>query len=399
MPKNKKRADGRIQAKVFIGSYNGRKNYKYVYGKTQKEVDEKVLELKLSLKKGIDVTAERDTFKDWAEHWLEIKKLEVSYNWFLALCSRVNNFEPLFNIPITKIRTSDIQKIFIKCATEPNKKNNKPYARKTLRDMKIVVTSVFQLAIENRVLDFNPANAVKIPNAAETVKKRALTEEEQQWIINTPHRAQRSAMIMMFAGLRRGELIPLTWNDIDLVNGTISINKSVEFINGMPVVKNTAKTKSSLRTVYIPKILIEFLKNEKRDSFIVCPNTKGKIMAEFSWRELWESYLVDLNLKYGDFSNNINTKGKTPKSKYSPKKSDFVIPRFTAHWLRHTFITMMYFAGIDILTAKEQAGHADIKTTMEIYTHLDGDYKKKSMLKLNEFLSKSDENIKCLSKE
>ena len=104
-----------------------------------------------------------------------------------------------------------------------------------------------------------------------------------------------------------------------------------------------------------------------------------------------ESYLADLNLKYGDFSNQIETKGKTP-NKFSPQKAPFVIPKFTAHWLRHTFITLMYFAGVDVLTAKEQAGHEDIKTTMAIYTHLDKDFKKKSMSKLDDYLGKNNLN-------
>ncbi|MCL1788997.1 MAG: tyrosine-type recombinase/integrase [Oscillospiraceae bacterium] len=100
---------------------------------------------------------------------------------------------------------------------------------------------------------------------------------------------------------------------------------------------------------------------------------------------MWDSYLADLNLKYGDFKNCIETKGKTP-SKFAPTKAPFVIPYFTAHCLRHTFITLLYFAGVDILTAKEQAGHKDIKTTMGIYTHLNKDFKQKSMSKLNDYL-------------
>jgi integrase len=91
-------------------------------------------------------------------------------------------------------------------------------------------------------------------------------------------------------------------------------------------------------------------------------------------------------LKYGDFS---ESKVKAPKSKYAPQKVDFVIPRFTAHWLRHTFITLMYLSGVDILTAKEQAGHSSIKTTMEIYTHLDNKFKKASMAKMDDYLNEN----------
>jgi integrase len=98
---------------------------------------------------------------------------------------------------------------------------------------------------------------------------------------------------------------------------------------------------------------------------------------------MWSSYLLDINIQHGDFSpfqNQVN-------SKFDPKGIPFVIPNITPHWLRHTYATMLYFAGVDILTAKDQLGHADIKTTLNIYTHLDQQYKRKSMEKLNVFLN------------
>lgn len=81
----------------------------------------------------------------------------------------------------------------------------------------------------------------------------------------------------------------------------------------------------------------------------------------------------------------MQTGGKRP-AKHAPVEKPFLIPRITPHWLRHTFITMLYMAGVDVLTAKEQAGHADISTTMSIYTHLDEKYKRKSISKLDEYL-------------
>ena len=69
--------------------------------------------------------------------------------------------------------------------------------------------------------------------------------------------------------------------------------------------------------------------------------------------------------------------------KFAPKKLPMVIPHFTPHWLRHTFIILMYLSGVDVLTAQQQAGHADISTTMQIYTHLDSVHKKKQINKLD----------------
>lgn len=382
--KNALRSDGRYCVKVYLGiDEDGKQKYKYCYGYTQKEADEKALQLKLSIRKGIDVTAEHDTFAMWADRWLKIKVSEVSAGRLVVYESHVKHLKRYLEYAqITKIHTSDIQDIIAGLA-ENNPNTNRPMARSTLKELKGTASQILQLAIENRVMDYNPANAVKIPKMQETSGRRALSANEQRWITDTGHRAKRAAMIMMFAGLRRGELIPLTWSDIDLNKRTIRISKTVEKINGTFVLKNTAKTKSSIRVVDIPQILADFLRNEPQESIYVCVATNNNIHTPSTWDKMWNSYLMELNIIYGDFS----PFEKIPKSKYDPKGVPFVIPKITPHWLRHTFATMLYFAGVDVLTAKEQLGHSDIKTTLEIYTHLDAAYKRKAMNKLDDYLA------------
>ena len=386
---NKRRADGRLKSSVFIGRKNGKKQYKYVYATNSKELDQKVQELKLKLGKGIDLTADRDTFGAWGERWLRLKKTNVSAKRYTTYSARFDNLEPLHNCTITKLRTSDIQEIILDCATKPSINTGKPYARQTLIEIKNVAAQIIQLAINNRVLDYNCALMVEIPKTAVVDKRRALTKEEQQWIIDTPHRAQTAAMIMMYAGLRRGELLALTWEDIDLKEKTISVTKSVEMIEDKPYLKEGGKTAAAARTVYIPQVLVKYLSNVEHERFtLVCPNGKGTLMSDTAWRRMWESYLCDLNLKYGDWEHCDQTKRKRPQSKYTHPKLPKLIPNITAHWLRHTYIMLLYMAGVDVLTAKEQAGHSDIKTTMEIYTHLDSEHKKQNISKLDEYLEK-----------
>lgn len=387
MIKNTKRKDGRIKASVYLG--NGK--YKYVYANNNRELDRKVQEIKLKLGKGIDVSAERDTFGQWAERWLKLKKLEVSNGRYNTYSYRVKNLEPIAFMQIGKIRTADIQDIIIGLSADG-------YALKTLKDVKNAASQIFRLAVDNRVIDYNPAISVKLPAEAPKETRRALTTEEQQWILApSENRGKRAAMIMMYAGLRRGELIPLLWTDINLEKKTINVNKAVEMINGKSVVKDCTKTAAGMRTVYIPQVLADYLAAEPRNnSLLVCPNASGGMMSESAYKRLWDSYLAELNFKFGDFSNVLvpnEQSGKMeqynkPKSRFAPQKIPFVIPRITAHMLRHTFITLMYIAGVDLLTAKEQAGHADVQTTMEIYTHLDSIYKSKQIEKLDEYLSK-----------
>lgn len=376
--KNSKRPDGRLQSKVYLGVVDGKAKYKYVYAATQKELNAKINEVKLQLGKGIDVSAQRDTFGEWAQRWLKLKKIEISDKKYKTYEAKEKYIDHLYNIPISKIRTQDIQDVII---------DNTHLAEYTLKQIKGMCSQIIQLAIDNRVLDYNPANAVKIPKGVQCEEKqrRALTPEEQQWIVDTPHRAQTAAMIMMYAGLRRGELIPLLWTDIDLDVGTISVNKSVESVDGKLQLKSGAKSAAGERTVYIPKKLINYLKNvDRKNNLLVCSSAKGTMMSENSWKRLWNSYLNELNFKYGDFDKLLDF--KKPKSRFAPTKIPFVIPQFTAHWLRHTYITMLYFAGVDVITAKEQAGHSDINTTLSIYTHLDKQYKVRQINKLNDYL-------------
>jgi len=397
MQKNKKRPDGRIKSKVYIGQVNGKPQYKYVYAKNNRELEQKIQEVKTKLGKGLDMTAERDSFEYWSKRWLKLKQSELSQNRAKTAETRCTNLSPLDKMEISKIRAADIQDLILDLASEPNERTGKPYSKYTLTEIKNCCAQIMQLAVDNRVIDYNPAKAVKIPkDTRKPETRRALNETEQSWIREFPHRAQTAAMIMMYAGLRRGELLALTWADIDLREKTINIDKSVEFDGNAAIVKPGGKSDAATRTVYIPDVLVEYLENVPGIHFgYVIQKKNGGIMTDSAWKRLWDSYIDDLNLQYGDWENCVTTGGERP-SKYTPKKKEkkpMLIPRFTAHWLRHTFITLMYMSGIDILTAKEQAGHEDIETTMGIYTHLDEQFKKKSISKMNDYLKEKNMGV------
>lgn len=373
---NKRRTDGRIAVQVYLGIVDGKRKYKTVYGNTQKEADEAALQIKLALRKGIDVTAERDTFGDWAKRWLKYKEADISFSQRQSYNGYLKHLSALFEKRISDIKTYEIQDIIDGLAAE-NPHTGKPTAKKTLGDVKITASQIFRLAITNRVLDYNPADAVIIPKNAPQEHRRALTEEEQGWILNTPHRMQLGAMIMMYAGLRRGELLALTWSDIDLGGRTITVNKAVEYRNGVPKVKHSTKTDAGMRVVSIPDALVSYLAEQPKSSLLVFPSATGKLMPDCSWRRMWDDYLRTINKAYGCFS--------------IVDPDVITIPRFTAHWLRHTYATMLYMAGIDVLTAKELLGHTDIKTTLGIYTHLDAKFKTKSVDKLNAYLGNASQ--------
>lgn len=157
--KNTARADGRVQSRVYLG--DGK--YKYVYAANNKELQEKVTELKTKLGKGIDLTAENDTFGYWVERWIELKKMDVSAKRWSSYEYRRHYLDELADLPISKIKSAQIQSIIVRLATSPSEATGKPLARQTLINLKNIACQIFRLAIDNRVMDFNPADGVKVP--------------------------------------------------------------------------------------------------------------------------------------------------------------------------------------------------------------------------------------------
>lgn len=216
--------------------------------------------------------------------------------------------------------------------------------------------------------------------------RRALTAEEQQWIWDTPHRAQSVAVIMMLSGLRRGELAALTWADVDLEARTITVNKVMEYdSSGVPSLRHVTKTAAGMRTVDIPQRLADYMAELPRDNLLVIPSAHGGVMTDSAWKKLWGSYMRLLNEKYGTRTPADLERRKSGRP--GPKRLDRTIPNITMHWLRHTFCTLLYLAGVDVVQACAQMGHADVSTTLRIYTHLDAIHKRKSVDKLDAYLS------------
>lgn len=387
MAKNslQKRADGRYKKTVSIGKdAEGKRQFKTVYGKTQKEVEKKAAEVYAQLERGIDLFSQRDTFSLWVEKYLKSKEGTVGVRTLMCIRSSLKHLSPIYSLELAKIKPQHIEDILYDLATGEH-----PLSKKTLTDIRNNAFGVFRLAIKNRIIDFNPASVVDIPRGSNREKREALTDEQIKWIIETDHNAKTAAMIMLYAGLRRGELIALTWTDINLKQNTIRINKAAEFINNKPHIKPMTKTKAGMRLISIPQVLSDYLKTVERKSTIVC-TLDGEPMTEGSWRRMWESYMNLLNERYGNFGIDRTTlkKNGERKSRFAPGGLPTRIDTFTPHQLRHTYASMLYKAGVDILTAKDQLGHSDIKTTLNIYTHLDSIYKLHSMEKLNDYLTK-----------
>lgn len=385
----KKRKDGRYQKNIYIGrDENGKRKYKSVCGTSRKEVETLAAELKQKLGKGIDISSD-DTYGCWKKRWLTVQRSLQTPQQYKTLERYLKHFAELEHCKINKLTIADFQEIVFDLAAK-NPTTGKPTAKKSLKEFIATASRVFEYAIENRAIDFNPLKYVKISkNAAKKKERRALSPEEQKLIINTPHRGRLPAMIMLLAGLRRGECLGLQWADIDLKRNKINVHQTLVLDGNNSYIKAGAKTEAGVRKVDIPTVLSDYLKSLAPHSPFdyVVTTTKGKLMTNSAWRRLWESYINCLNLEAFN-SQQSKIVGIAPRSKYCPDGIPQVIEPFTAHCLRHTHATNLFYSGYDILYIQHQLGHTKPETTLNIYTHLMQDDTEMPAKKLDDFLNR-----------
>ena len=321
----------------------------------------------------LNIGTANDTFKHWGELWINKKRRKVSYSQIRNLkCYLKQLYRYIGDKPIKSIKPYDIDAILDEL-TEKNPNTQRPTSYQYLVDIRSTASNVFETAIDYEILYKNPARGREISKYAPKNARRALTFIEQRLIICTPHRARIGALIMMLAGLRRGELIPLTWDDIDLENLVIRVTKSVEQKGGNRfVIKTGTKNGKWGRNVSIPIDLAVEIDGAKKSAIsqYVCCKCKGDMHTPTSWRQMWNNY--------------INT-----IIKINPCAKKTGINEVTAHYLRHTYATLLYTSGVDVITASKLMGHSNIKTTLSIYTHLDEIMVNKSVDKLDDYISKN----------
>lgn len=243
-------------------------------------------------------------------------------------------------------------------------------------------------------------NNIKVPATAQkAVQRRALKYEEICRIIEMPHRAQTAAMVMLFCGLRRGECLALRWKNIDLKKEIISVREFAHLMedNNTFYITDYGKTRNAVRNVPIPKVLLKHLKKAcvgKSPDELITTDRKGKIHTDTSWKRMWDSYLSDLNVRYG-------YDGKENKNR--PGGLEFKIENFTAYNLRHTYATLMFYQQINVFTAQKYMGHEDISVLSSNYIdfersgfEIEGEFAKKL---LDEFKIPSEIKIKIKNKQ
>lgn len=373
-----KRPDGTWWARISIGyDAQGKRRRKAFYGKTRKEVQEKLTAALNEINTGIYIEPSRMTVEQWLDVWLnDYKKLSLKQKTY----SNYSNIIRLYiNPEIGDIKLKDLNGVMVqKFIAKTSEKNTFHYAErkiapKTVQSVYSVLKSALEQAVYSDMIVKNPANNVELPKN-DGRQARVLTAEEQGRFIEAckDSRYGNFFIFLLATGLRLGEGAGLTWNDIDYEERIVDINKTLlaywEYGNNYQTVTyGSPKTKSGIRKVPLMPVALQILEEVKKTQEI------EKIMAGDEYQ--------DNNLIF------CTRKGTTTERSYWHRAIKEICARAElegvhAHTLRHTFATRCLENGIDLKIVQSYLGHASIKMTADVYTHVLPEHNRAAIKKL-----------------
>nr|DAU66730.1 MAG TPA: Integrase [Caudoviricetes sp.] len=311
-----KRKDGRYQEKLTI---NGKA--RYFYGHSKKEVLEKLRNYK-------EKQAAVYLFNNIADDWWDIKTEEIEHTtsrgYYHLYIRAKKDFE---NIPINEITIIQLNKSIADYG--------KTHTQKTVKGLISIYRMIYTYAINKGYININIAKELTLPHALQS-KKREMPSQQDINTIKSSVTTQAGllANMALYTGLRKGELLALTWEDIDLKNRLIHVTKSIYYVSNNPHLK-LPKTKTSYGYVPILDKLLPVLKEKKKKGIIF--NEEGKYLTSSQYHHMWEKYKRQTGIQC------------------------------SIHQLRHAYATMLFESNISPEKMQILLRHAQFSTTMDMY--------------------------------
>ena len=350
----RKRKDGRWEGRYVVGHdpVTGKMISRNVLGKTQAEVKEK-LRTAIENSKRLDYTQTRKyTVGQWMDEWFEayakVKVRPSSHQTYKGYIE--NHIKPnIGDIPIEKLTSLQLQKFYRLLLTEgrvpriESEKQPKGLSAKTVRNINQVISSATDMAVRHKLILSNPTEGCELPKIEHREMKTLPAEQLGAFL----REAKESGVYELYyldlaTGLRRGELLGLKWEDIDLQNGVIHVRRQVARVDG-EVKELPLKTKNSYRNISISRDAVAMLTEMEahRSSDYVFPSSTGGPISPDSVNNMLHRVLKRAGL-----------------------------PSIRFHDLRHTFATLALQNGVDIKTVSGMLGHFSAGFTLDTYAHV-----------------------------
>ncbi len=339
-----RRKDGRYQAAITLENHKRQ----YFYGKTRKEVQDKLNRALYEQKQGTLAMGPQQTLKVHLERWLEqVCKLTRRPNTYKVARSVIRRHlvPGLGYIKLQKLTIGDLQAFY----AEKSKKL-KPG---TVARINAVLGSALEDALKQGFIGRNVAKLVDLPRI-ERYEGQVLTVEQARKLLAVARGSRLDALLLMAltTGMRRGELVALRWVDVDLERGTLQVRRTLSRIPGMGYVEGEPKSKAGRRRIVLSNTVVVALKAHE------LKQKQARIKMGNRWQERG---LIFCNI-YGSF---FNPDYVWVLFKKLLQKAGLPDVRF--HDLRHSAATVLLAAKIDLKAVSELLGHSSVAITADIY--------------------------------
>lgn len=383
--------------------------------KWEKEIQRIALEYESEVLKGLYLDSDI-TLKDFIDKWIKDYALQQLEQTTLdSYRGELNTkiIPALGHIKLNKLMPMQILSFLNNLMEDGIRLDGRPggYSDRTIKYQWQILSSMLQQAVYWQIIPENPCNRIKPPKNKKDVKDHnndsiKFYNENQTMLLldivnnevnnhhakleqfekgslaqnnlghSNPLKYQLAIHIAIFCGLRNGELLGLTWPDINFKEKTISVNRARAKTIDDGMITKLPKNNSSIRTVSIPESLVVLLtayKEEQDKEIEKCGNIWDSEWYNNPWLfTQWNgkgmnyhtltNWLKKILRRYND---EIINDDSIPKK----IKSDYLIPVLSIHKLRHTSATLLIGQNTDIKTVSARLGHAQTSTTMNIYVH------------------------------
>ena len=326
---------------------------------SEKDAQKALRDLLHSIDEGTFVEPAKMTVEQCLEQWLETHKANVeptTHDWYALVC-RKHIAPHLGRMQLQKLTPLAIQQFYVSKLQEGRLDGKgKALSPNTVRHIHRVLHKALNAAVKLQLIPRNPCDAVEPPKA---VKKEARywTPEEAAQFLEAIQEDRLYALfyVALGTGLRRGELLGLRWQDVDLNEGRLTVRQEIVRKSKGTLVK-APKTEKSRATISLSRGVVEVLKKHKarqaQERLLMGDqyHDSGLVFTTFEGKPLDPSYIS------GDYFGKLIEKAKVRKINF--------------HALRHTHATILASQGVPLKVVSERLRHSSVAITGDIYSHV-----------------------------
>lgn len=342
-----RRPDGRRKQKKFNGF------------KTKREAEIAQNKILKELYQGSYSQPSDETLAEYLECWLEDhvrnqNKPSTYSNYEYLLKTHV--ISELGDVPLARLQPAQIQQLYSQKLTSGRKDGQGGLSPTTVKRIHVVLNHALKTAVKWRKIPLNPADAVTPPRETREEMNCWTAEQASKFLDNVDNPTYRALYTLaLLTGLRRGELLGLRWEDLNLEEQYLTVNQSIVRLHSGEMLVQTPKTKQSIRTVPLTELAVSTLREHRR------------LQAEHRL-SLGSEYQNNDLVFASETGTPIHPSNLLRNFKKTIKKANVRVIRF--HDLRHSFSSWLIDEGQELVVVSRILGHSSISVTADIYAHL-----------------------------